>query len=105
MNVNASFLIGLIGVISSFIFAFLGYNRGQKKERDDKENECKKQGREDGELKADTEYIKKRIDDVLLEQRNINKTVSDHAIRIALVEAATKSAHHRLDEIKKEGLI
>jgi hypothetical protein len=94
MNINVSVLIGVVGILCSIVSVYLGYRSGIKKERTDKEKECKSEGKESGELKADTEYIKRRIDDVLLEQKDTNKTLSHHADRLARVEESSKSAHH-----------
>lgn len=63
--------------------------------------DAKKEGQDDGALKADIAYIKRRVDDVLLEQRETNKTLDAHAERITRVEESTKQAHKRIDEISK----
>ena len=104
MDINPTIVIALVSVSSGIVFGYLGYDRGKKKERSDTEKDYKTEGKENGELKADTVYIRRRIDDILLEQRDTNKTVSGHAERIAKVEESVKSAHHRIDEIKKEGI-
>lgn len=80
-------LIGIAGTICSMIFAYLGYQRGLKTDAS-----------EDGALKSSVEYIRKRIDDVFLEQRELNRTVNAHAERLTRVEESTKQAHKRLDE-------
>jgi len=94
MTVNVVILIGLIATICSIVFGYLGYSNGTKKEN-------VAEGTESGALKADTEYIKRRIDDVLLEQRDTNKTLNAHAERLARVEESAQSAHKRIDELKK----
>lgn len=94
MNVNIIVLIGLVGTLCSIVFAYIGYNRGIKKE-------VKDEAKETGELKSNTEYIKRRIDEVLLEQKDTNKTLGIHAERLTRVEESVKSAHHRIDDIKK----
>ena len=60
-------------------------------------------GAKDGALSADIQYIKRRVDDVLLEQKDTNKTLDAHAERIACVEEAVKQAHKRIDEHIKKG--
>lgn len=94
MTVNVVALIGVIGTICGVLFGILGHSAVVKKE-------CKDEGVADGALKADTEYIKRRIDDVLLEQKDTNKTLNQHADRLARVEESTKSAHQRIDELVK----
>lgn len=94
MSVNIVVLIGIITSLCGVIFGYLAYNWRSK-------TDSKSEGKKDGELKADTEYIKRRIDDVLLEQKDTNKTLGVHADRLARVEESVKSAHHRLDDFKK----
>jgi septal ring factor EnvC (AmiA/AmiB activator) len=56
-------------------------------------------GRQDGVIQTDIEYVKRRIDDVLLESRDINKRLDVYAERLTRVEESSKQAHKRLDEI------
>lgn len=93
MNIDVIVLIGAVGTVCAIVFGYLGYSSGMKKE-------FQNDGKESGELKADTEYIRRRIDDILLEQRDTNKTLNVHAERLTRVEESAKSAHHRIDEIK-----
>lgn len=90
MNINPAILGIAISVIGLMI-AYITYLRNSRKD-------CEMQAKEDGTLNSDIEYIKRRIDDVLLAQKELNNTVSEHAVRLALVEASTKSAHYRLDD-------
>lgn len=56
-------------------------------------------GAEKGNLQADITYIKRRTDDVLLEQKDTNKSINALAERVTRVEESAKSAHKRIDEI------
>ena len=58
----------------------------------------KKAGSEDGQQLSDIKYIKRRIDEVLLEQREVNKTIDIHAERLTRVEESVKNAHNRIEE-------
>lgn len=62
--------------------------------------EAKKKGHDDGELKADISYVKRRVDDILLEQREINKMLDAHGERITRLEESTKQAHKRIDGLE-----
>ncbi|MDR2046543.1 MAG: hypothetical protein LBP79_01330 [Clostridiales bacterium] len=64
--------------------------------------EAKKHGREDGELKSDIGYIKRRVDDIILEQRETNKTLDAYGERITRVEESAKQAHKRIDGIENK---
>lgn len=64
----------------------------------------KKDGTENGKQESDIEYIKRRTDDILLEQRNTSGTLGAHAERITRVEESVKQAHKRIDAIsEREG--
>lgn len=88
MEVTA--ILSMAGVICSIVFAYVGYQKGLKK---DSRNE----GEDDGSLKSDTQYIKRRIDDVLLEQKDTNKSINSLSERVTRVEESSKQAHKRLD--------
>jgi hypothetical protein len=85
-------LIGVVGTICSVLFGYIGYQRGLKKE-------VKSEGYDDGANKSDMEYIKRRIDDVLLEQKESNKNMNIVTERLTRVEESDKQAHKRLDEL------
>ena len=95
-------LIGVAGTVCSIVFGYLGYQRGKRHDANQKIKEVKQETEQDvkevSELKADTNYIRRRIDDVLLEQRELNKTVNVHAERLTRVEESAKQAHKRIDE-------
>lgn len=95
-NVTIFTLIAAAGTLCSILFGYIGYSKGAKKD-------SHKEGEDDGSLKADTQYIKRRVDDVLLEQRNINNTLSSHSERITRVEESSKQAHKRIDRLEQKG--
>ena len=59
----------------------------------------RRDGAENGKREADIDYIKRRTDDILLEQRSTNSTLGSHAERITRVEESLKQAHKRLDSL------
>lgn len=87
-------VIGAAGAVCSILFGYVGYRRGLLKDTSDS-------GNEKGALKANIEYIKRRTDDVLLEQRAITNTLSAHSERITRVEESAKQAHKRMDRLDK----
>ncbi|GAE89545.1 hypothetical protein [Acetivibrio straminisolvens] len=87
-------LIGVTGTVCGIIFGYVGYKKGLQKESSEN-------GREAGALKSDMEYIKRRIDDVLLEQKDTNKSVNALAERVSKVEESAKQAHKRIDRIER----
>lgn len=60
-------LIGVVGTVSSIAFGYIGYRKGLQKDAYQK-------GGHDSELKADIEYIKRRSDDMILEQKDTNRS-------------------------------
>lgn len=52
-------------------------------------------------LTADVRYIRDSIDEIKLENKSIQKDLLELKTKVAEIEAATKSAHKRLDDLKK----
>lgn len=88
-------LVGIAGTVTGMVLGYAGYSRIGKKD-------IKQEGQENGELKADIKYIKGRTDDMLLEQRSINQTLTAHATQLAKVEEIAKSAHKRIDALEEK---
>ncbi len=80
--------IGVICTVLGALFGFASYKRYVVRD-----------GAEQGRERSDIEYIKRRTDDILLEQKNTNMTLSSHAERITRVEESTKQAHKRIDTL------
>lgn len=89
MDINV--LISMAGTLCGVVFGYAIFKRNLKKD-----------GEENGTLKTDTEYIKRRIDDVLLEQKDTNKSLNILSERVTRVEESAKQAHKRIDELKGE---
>ena len=89
---NAIALFGVVGIISGVVFGYTGYQKGLKQE-------SLQEGEEEGTLKADTRYIIRRVDDILLEQKDTNKSINLLAERVTRIEESTKQAHKRLDKL------
>lgn len=87
MDASVIAIIGVVGTICGIVFGYIGYINGVEKNSKD-------EGRESVTLIADTQYIKRRVDDVLLEQRSINTTLSTHSERTTRVEESAKQAHN-----------
>ena len=52
-------------------------------------------------LTADVKYIRSSIDEIKIENRSIQKDVSDLTKKVVEVEASAKSAHKRIDDLVK----
>jgi peptidoglycan hydrolase CwlO-like protein len=66
-------------------------------------HDAHKKGKDSGKIASDVEYIKRRVDDVLYEQRETNKVLDKHAERITRLEESTKSAHKRISALENKG--
>ena len=53
-------------------------------------------------MRADIQYIRQSIDDIKLENRAIKDDLSKLNTKVVEIEASTKSAHKRLDDLRKE---
>ena len=84
----------VVGSMSAVIFSYIGYSRGVKKD-------TYSAGTARGTLETDIAYIKHRTDDVLLEQKDTNKSINALAERVTRVEESTKSAHLRINTIEE----
>ena len=94
--------ISIFGTVAGVLFGYLGYRRGQRDEWNRQKNEYKKEGAEEGTLRADIEYIKRRSDDMLLEQKETNKNINVLSERLTRVEESAKSAHQRIDKFTED---
>lgn len=92
-NVTIFTLIAAAGTLCSIIFGYVGYSKGLKTDN-------YKAGDEKGGIKADLQYMKRLMEDVLLEQKDINKSVNSLTERITRVEESSKQAHKRIDRIE-----
>jgi len=84
---NVGAWIGVIGVISGILISFSGHQRNVKTD-----------GAADGESNADLRYIRGRVDDVLLEQKDTNRSINQLTERVVRVEESAKQAHKRIDD-------
>ena len=89
-----AFIITLSGLLG-IILGVLGATRTLKLT-------SKSEGQVEGTFKADLAYIKKRTDDVLLEQKDTNRNLSLITERLVRVEESAKAAHKRMDGFEDE---
>jgi hypothetical protein len=84
-------------ILTAVTFGYIGYRKGLEKD-------SYSAGNTRGNLESDIAYIKRRTDDVLLEQKDTNKSINLLAERVTRVEESAKSAHKRIDLIEEKGL-
>ena len=86
-------IVGLIISVIGIICTVCAYYKGLKTDTYNK-------GSTDTQMKSDIEYIKRRNDDILLEQKDTNKNFFAFSERITRVEESAKQAHKRIDRIE-----
>ena len=87
--------IGLIATGCSIVFGYMGYQRGLK-------DENKKLGNNEGILNTDIQYIKRRTDEVLLEQKDTNRNIGFLTERVTRVEEGIKAVNDRVDNVVED---
>ena len=87
-----------IGTLSTLLGIFIGIFSLKRSLKQD----YKSEGQNEGSFKTDLLYIKKRTDDVLLEQKDTNRNLSLLTERLVRVEESSKAAHRRMDVVEDE---
>lgn len=86
-------LVGALGTVIGIFGTILGVMKSAKKEvKDDVTSESA--------MKADIKYIRKLSEDMVLEQRDTNKTLRNHSDRLIVLEQEVKSINKDINEIK-----
>lgn len=94
--------IAMAGTIAGLIFGYIGYLRGKKAERERIRSSYKEQGKKEGTLESDINYIKETTIDILREQKDTNYSINSLCERVARVEESVKSAHERIGRVSQE---
>lgn len=87
--------IGLIATVCSIMFGYMGYQKGLK-------DENKKLGNNEGILNTDIQYIKRRTDEVLLEQKDTNRNIGFLTERVTRAEEGIKAVSSRVDNVVED---
>lgn len=85
--------IALLCTLVGGVIGVLTFSRNKTK--DDKS-----EGRQNGQMLTELGYIKSGIDDIKTEQREQRKINTEHATKLAAVEASAKQAHLRIDRME-----
>jgi len=76
------------------IIAILNLAKGNKKE-------TQQEAEQRASMSADMKYIRSSIDEIKVDNRVIQKDVSDLKIKVVEIDQRVKSAHQRLDDMQK----
>ena len=87
-------LVAMIVPVLALVFTVLSFRRTEN-------HDTSAAATERATLTADVRYIRSSIDEIKLENKSIQKDVSDMSKKLVEVEASAKSAHKRLDNLMK----
>lgn len=93
MTVEAGTFIAIGGLVLSF----LAYQLNIKKE-------IKSDNRQDGEIKAQLNYISRGVEDIRVDLKANEKQMAALGERVTRVEESAKQAHKRIDQLEKDGV-
>ena len=96
MTIELTIFLSVISVCVAAVFGYATYSRN--KTLDDR-----KDSSEMTTVIVKLENISTGISEIKLDIKDVKNEVKELRERVAKVEASTKSAHNRIDEIKKEG--
>lgn len=85
--------VALIFAGLSCLCAFLGYQKGMKKD-------VREASKDDGELKADVKYIRSGIEDIKVDLKVQEQKIVQITERVTRLEERSKSNTHRLDTLE-----
>lgn len=87
-------IISLVIAFCALLFTALSFRRTQTQD-------STASAAERATMTADVRYIRTSIDEIKLENRAIQKDIGDLKTKVVEIEASTKSAHKRLDDMMK----
>ena len=87
-------LVAMIVPVLALVFTVMSFRRTEN-------HDTSAAATERATLTADVRYIRSSIDEIKLENKSIQKDVSDMSKKLVEVEASAKSAHKRLDNLMK----
>ena len=88
-------IISLAVAICALVFTALSFRRTQN--RDTSESATER-----ATMTADIRYIRSSIDDIKLDNKSIQKDISELKTKVVEIDQSTKSAHKRLDDLTKK---
>lgn len=89
-------IISLVVAVCALIFTALSFRRTQNQDTAESATER-------ATMTADIRYIRSSIDDIKLDNKAIKQDVGELKTKVVELEASTKSAHKRLDDMLKKG--
>ena len=98
MNVDITVLVTLVGLVGTVSGIYFGFWKAKK----DEQKALKEDTVQDTVVATKLDYISKGVDDIRLDIKAQDKSISDVVERLIKVEESTKSAHHRIDSLEEK---
>lgn len=95
MSIELTILLSVISVCISAVFGYATFSRN-------KSTDTKKDASDMTTVIVKLENISTGISEIKLDIKDVKNEVKELRERVAKVESSTKSAHNRIDEIKKD---
>lgn len=89
-------VISLVIAFSALLFTALSFKRTAS-------HDTSASATERATMTADIRYIRTSIDEIKVENRTIRTDLDKLNVKVAEVEASSKSAHKRLDDLMRKG--
>ncbi|MEW9093926.1 MAG: hypothetical protein AB2417_02490 [Clostridiaceae bacterium] len=89
--------IALLCSIIGAVIALITFSKNRDKD-------LKKDTKEETIMSTRLDYIAKGVDDIRLDMKAQDRKMQDFGERLIVIEQSTKSAHHRIDGLEKEGV-
>ena len=88
-------IISVLGTLSSILFAYLAFKRGERSSHKD-------EGKNEGVMLSEIGYIKSSIDRIEKSLNHLEERYSELSNRLVKVEESTKNAQKRITELHEE---
>lgn len=95
LKLSIETIVAVCVPLLSLLIAALALRRNNKQD-------TSADARERAMLTADVRYIRNSIDEIKLENKSIQKDMGELKQKVVEIEQSTKSAHKRLDDMRKE---
>ena len=87
-------IISLVLAFCALLFTALSFRRTQNQD-------TTASATERATMTANIQYIRQSIDEIKLDNRAIKKDLDDLKTKVVAIDASTKSAHKRIDDMQK----
>ena len=87
--------IALACTLIGSIISYLTFQRN-------KNNDIRANTREEAETKAKLDYIATAVDEIRLDNKARDREIQDIREKVIMIDASSKSAHKRIDNLEKE---